>query len=124
MSTFFGKNLKYLISERGNTNKSVAEKLGFSNSSISNWTKGKSHPAVEDLMRVCDFFEVTETDILRKDLSQPYQLEEAQEKYKPVKRESEAESVGKMYGLLERYTAMLEDAIRQHCPELKDKLYL
>lgn len=121
ISTFFGRNLKYLIDQSGKTNKSVANHLGFSHSSITNWTKGKSHPAVKDLIEICNYFEVSIDEMLKSDLSQTYTSPTHSRQKAP---EPEAESIGKMYKLLERYVVVLENAIRQDCPKLKEKLRL
>lgn len=53
------KRLFDLLEERGVTAKQVTEQLGMSNSSFSDWKKGKGSPGVDALSKLADYFSVS-----------------------------------------------------------------
>lgn len=52
-------NLERYISASGYTQKEIAEKLGVSKSSITNWVKGKNSPDVELVVPICKLLNIT-----------------------------------------------------------------
>lgn len=52
-------NLERYISESGYTQKEVAERLGVSQSSVTNWVKGKNSPDVNLVMPICNLLNIT-----------------------------------------------------------------
>lgn len=55
-------NLERYISESGYTQKEIADKLGVSKSSITNWIKGKNSPDVELVVPICKLLNITVRD--------------------------------------------------------------
>lgn len=49
--------IKELRTERGLTQKQLAEKIGVKNYTVANWEQGRTVPAIEDLIELSDFFE-------------------------------------------------------------------
>lgn len=49
--------IKELRTERGLTQKQLAEKIGVKNYTVANWEQGRTVPAIEDLFALSDFFE-------------------------------------------------------------------
>ena len=58
-----GKRLKELRSEKGLTQKEVAEQLGISSTCYSGYEQGYREPDLKTLIKLCKFFEVS-TDYL------------------------------------------------------------
>ena len=53
------KRLFSLLDERGVTPKQVTDQLGMSNSSFSDWKKGKGSPGVDALSKLAEYFNVS-----------------------------------------------------------------
>ena len=49
--------IKELRTERGLTQKRLAEIIGVKNYTVANWEQGRTMPAIEDLFALSDFFE-------------------------------------------------------------------
>lgn len=58
----FSTNLKVFILANGFSNKRLAEALGVTPSSVSQWLKGKGFPSPEILDQMCELLGVTPTD--------------------------------------------------------------
>lgn len=52
-------SLERYISESGYTQKEVAERLGVSQSSVTNWVKGKNSPDVNLVIPICNLLNIT-----------------------------------------------------------------
>lgn len=57
------KNIKDVIELSGVSRKIIAEKLGVSQVSVSNWIIGKNSPDLETLIKFCEMFDVSLDDI-------------------------------------------------------------
>jgi transcriptional regulator with XRE-family HTH domain len=66
------RNLGYYLSLRGMSQKKLAEKLGVSQSAVTNWIKGKNSPDIEVVAQICDILGVTVTDLFGTDGSVRY----------------------------------------------------
>lgn len=64
---FFAANIKHLRLERGLKQHDFKE-LGFSRTQWNNYEKYVSRPKVNDIVKIANFFDVTETDLLHVDL--------------------------------------------------------
>lgn len=53
------KRLFDLLDERGVTPKQITDQLGMSNSSFSDWKKGKGSPGVDALSKLAEYFNVS-----------------------------------------------------------------
>ncbi len=62
-----GYNIHMLRMMRGYSQKSIADKLEKSPNAVSNWELGNTSPSVDDLLKLCDMFEVTPNQILGTD---------------------------------------------------------
>lgn len=70
--SYFAKNLKYLREKKGLEQLELAQRLGRkSSSSISEWERGSYEPKSKILSSLADIFNVTLTDLMMKDLTQP-----------------------------------------------------
>ena len=54
----FCKRIKELRIESGITQKTLAEKLNVTNSTVCDWEKGRSEPDLQTLTQIAAFFEV------------------------------------------------------------------
>lgn len=52
-------SLERYISESGYTQKEIAERLGVSQSSVTNWVKGKNSPDANLVMPICNLLNIT-----------------------------------------------------------------
>lgn len=55
----FVKKLKDLRLEKNLNQKELAQKIGYTNSTICDWEKGRSEPSLEALNKLADFFDVS-----------------------------------------------------------------
>ena len=64
----FGELLKELRIERGITQKRLAQELSITVSTLSHWECNYQEPSFKDLVRLCEYFEVSADYLLgRKD---------------------------------------------------------
>ena len=54
MPVFFGEKIRSARKAAGLTQRQLAEKIGVSNTSISNWEKGLSRPDADMIQKLCD----------------------------------------------------------------------
>ncbi len=64
MNIYLGENVKRLRLENGMTQEKLAEYLGVSFQSVSNWERGESYPDITLLPRLAVFFRVTTDELL------------------------------------------------------------
>lgn len=61
------RNLGYYLSLRGISQKELAERLGVSQSAVTNWIKGKNSPDIEVVAEICDVLEISVSDLFGKE---------------------------------------------------------
>lgn len=75
--TYFANNLRYLREKRGLEQLELAERLGRkSASSISEWERGTYEPKSKILSSLAEIFNVSLSDLMTKDLTQPNNIVE------------------------------------------------
>lgn len=57
------KNLGYYLSLQGISQKELAEKLGVSQSAVTNWIKGKNSPDIESVAQICQALRISVSDL-------------------------------------------------------------
>lgn len=57
------KNLGYYLSLQGISQKELAERLGVSQSAVTNWIKGKNSPDIEAVAQICQVLRVSVSDL-------------------------------------------------------------
>lgn len=62
-----GYHIHMLRLMKGYSQKSIADKLKKSPNAVSNWELGNTSPSVDDLISLCDMFEVTPNQIFGRD---------------------------------------------------------
>ena len=77
------KNIQALRQEKGMTQVELAEKLNYSDKSVSKWERGESLPDITVLKGIADLFEVS-LDYLTEDehRQKPYPSKEAEDRKK------------------------------------------
>lgn len=65
---YFKKNLSFLRSEKKMTLRTLSKEIGFSLSQLNNYELGLSFPKFLDLIKISKYFEVSESDLIHKDL--------------------------------------------------------
>jgi len=69
MDNYFSKNLKYLRENNGLSKSELATKLNLNQSTISRWENGDMGANVDNAYDVANYFGVSISDLLSKDLS-------------------------------------------------------
>lgn len=64
INTVVSKNLRACMSGRGLSQKELAEALGVSQASISNWCQGIKMPRMDKIDRICDLFGIKRSYLL------------------------------------------------------------
>src|SRR5690606_13630205 len=103
MTIFFSKNIEFIRKKRGQTQTNLASDLGFTKQQWNNYEKGLSYPKFLDFIKICQYFEVSETDLIHSDLSK----EAPKEKKTLVEHQTQEE---------------LLDVYRQLVPQLQEKI--
>lgn len=62
-----GKKIKEMRKEKGLTQEELAGEWLISRSTISSWETDRSHPDLEMIVRICDYFDISLDYLLRKD---------------------------------------------------------
>ena len=60
----FSRNLRELCDQTGKTDSSIADDLGVSKVTISDWTTGKSIPRMNKIEALAEYFNCTKADLL------------------------------------------------------------
>lgn len=60
----FANNLKYYIQEKGVTQKEIAEVLGMSQGSISDWMKLRTYPRMDKIQMLAEYFGIEKSDLV------------------------------------------------------------
>ncbi len=63
--TFFGKNFKRIIAEKGFTQAELAGKLGIDQAVISHWITGTRNPSLNSLKKVSDALDISFNFLLK-----------------------------------------------------------
>lgn len=67
----FSKNLRSLIDSKGIDQKILADHLGISEMSVSNWVNGVKYPRMPNIQRLADYFGVLKSDIIEDKKGKP-----------------------------------------------------
>ncbi|HIW75645.1 MULTISPECIES: helix-turn-helix transcriptional regulator [Gordonibacter] len=65
----FRENLQYLRGTRDMSQTELAQLLGVSRQSVAKWEAEKSYPEMDKLIAICDLFECTLDELVRRDLT-------------------------------------------------------
>lgn len=66
---YFGENLRYLRKERNLKQAQIKAATGFSSTAWNNYENNVSYPKFLDLVKISEFFNISESDLIHKDLS-------------------------------------------------------
>lgn len=58
------KNLKKYIAKSGKDRTLIAEELGLSYSTLTDWINGKKYPRINNVEKLANYFNVTKTDLI------------------------------------------------------------
>lgn len=73
----FAKNLRILREQKGLKQSDMQSEIGFPQSTWNNYERGKSKPAFDDLIKIAQYFDIAESDIIHTDFSYPDLLQKA-----------------------------------------------
>lgn len=60
----FSNNLKFYVIRSGRTQSQIASDLGVSKGTFSDWTSGRSHPRMNKVQQIADYFGISLSDLL------------------------------------------------------------
>ena len=60
----FNEKLLELRKEKGLSQEELGEKLGVTRQTVSKWELGNTSPKLDDLMKICDFFEISVDELI------------------------------------------------------------
>jgi transcriptional regulator with XRE-family HTH domain len=66
---FFALNVKYLRKIKGVSQAETASSIGCGQSSWSEYENGSSKPVFNDLLKIIEYFNISASDLLERDLS-------------------------------------------------------
>ncbi|WP_258105322.1 helix-turn-helix transcriptional regulator [Marinoscillum sp. MHG1-6] len=69
MDKLFGKNLKFLRSQKKLSQEQFALEIGLNRGNIASYEKGTAEPSVNNLLKIVKFFNIDLSDIVEKDLT-------------------------------------------------------
>ena len=73
--SFFGENLKLLRTDKGMTQKDVAEKMTIAVSTYANWEQGRRDPSIEDIVNLAGVLEVDFNELFNYDFDRMIKFE-------------------------------------------------
>ena len=89
-----GERLKNARSEHGLTQEQVAEELGVSRQSISNWENNRSYPDIVSVIKLSDLYSISLDELLKEDKKMIEHLDDATNEVKSRKWFSKLIEVG------------------------------
>lgn len=63
LKQIMAKNLKKQLDRNGKTQTDLAKDLNIPETTVSNWTKGKTYPRIDKVQLMADYFKVTRSDL-------------------------------------------------------------
>lgn len=66
--SLFGLNLRKLRKEKNLTQDKLAKTLGFTRPNIGAYEEGRAEPPFKQVIKFCDYFNVTLDDLIRREL--------------------------------------------------------
>lgn len=80
LKSIIANNLTYYRKKAGITQQELAEKLNYSDKSVSKWERGEGVPDIYILKQIADLFEVTVNDLIESRSSAPQKLNKKKNK--------------------------------------------
>lgn len=91
---YFGKNLKYLREKLGKAQGEMSAAIGFQRTTWNGYEKGDSYPKLEDFIKIAEYFDISETELLHTDFSKGKVIENK----KPAEKSEKGKVKGKPKG--------------------------
>lgn len=60
----FAKNLKFYVIKSGKTQSQIASDLGVSKGTFSDWTAGRSHPRMDRVQQLAEYFGISKSQLV------------------------------------------------------------
>lgn len=67
----FRENLKFYLSQKQSSQLELANYLNVSNTTVNNWVKGYSMPRMNKVDKICNFFNISRSDLIEKKTAPP-----------------------------------------------------
>lgn len=79
---YFSNNLKFFRLKESLTQEKIASLIGFKRTTWTSYENGNSVPNFEDLIKLATYFDISETDLIHKDLTEGNPIEKRGKKKK------------------------------------------
>lgn len=60
----FSRNLKFYVIRSGKTQSQIASHLGVSKGTFSDWCSGRTHPRMDRVQQIAEYFGISKSDLL------------------------------------------------------------
>ena len=67
INSIIAKNISVLLEHSGKTQADLADFMGVSQATVSNWCKGTKLPRMDKIDRICEYFNVNRSDLMEDD---------------------------------------------------------
>lgn len=114
MDIFFADNLKYLRKQHDKNRAEMATALGFNESTWGNYEANYSKPKFDDLIKICQYFGISETDLIHKDLSKGNLIKTGKDTKNKEKGNLKGNPIGHLNEPNEGYNVIVNNPITAH----------
>lgn len=103
---YFSENISFLVSKSGLSQDDFGNLLGLKRGAINTYVNNKAFPKIDTLIKICEDYNVTLDDLIRKplDVTKPYAIQSG-------KVLTSNESNSEPYAISPKYVEMLEKAV-------------
>jgi transcriptional regulator with XRE-family HTH domain len=68
--SIFAQNLLFYMAERNKSRKDVAEAIGVSYYTFTDWVKGKKYPRMDKVEKLADYFGIKKSDLIERKVTE------------------------------------------------------
>ena len=77
INRIISENLNRLLEERNITQQELAEYIGVTQASVSNWCKGIKMPRMDKIDKICQYLDIERSDLMKDSIEYKYYLDYA-----------------------------------------------
>ena len=64
LNNIIAKNISYQLESKNKTQSDLAEYIGVSQTTVSNWCRGEKMPRMKKIDMICDYFGIKRSDLM------------------------------------------------------------
>ena len=108
MSIFFSSNMRFLRKKHGATQAQMIDILGFNRTTWNGYETGKSFPKFEDLIKIAEYFNISEADLIHKDISKGNLIMDGEAIEKQEKGNLKGNPIGNLNAEIDAFAGQIE----------------